>query len=198
MRKYILAALLAASSASSWAAPLPPIPPEWMAMFARDMPGSKGEANVKVSAELQAFRQAIQAAAAAKDEARLRIFYAPDFTVTHGSGYVEGRDLRIARVLHGGGSEVQQPVAESLRVFGPNVAVTAQILPFSFKDGPSGFLRIATIYNRVDTPDYSGWRIVAMQLNALDEPAPAARSPSGCETMPIGNPLPDRKNEPEC
>lgn len=193
-----IVALTAFWSTASTSAPLPPIPPQWMKMFARDMPLTRDETTEKVAAELVAFRQALQRTAEAKDEAGLQKFYAPDFTATHGSGHVEARQGRIARVLKGGGSETQQPVAQSLRVIGQDVAVTAQIIPFAFNDGPSGFLRIATIYNRVNGPDYAGWRIVAMQLNALDQSPPAARVPSGCEEMPIGNPLPDAKDEPRC
>ena len=176
---------------------LPAMPPEWMAIFARDVPGVKDDG---VAAEIKAFRQMFLDAAAAKDEAKLQKFYAPNFTVTHGSGYVETRESRIANVLRtGGGSEVMTPIAQSLRSFGRDVAVTTQVIPFAFEGGPSGFLRVATILNRVQSPDYSGWRIVAMQLNTLDKPAPARRVPSGCEVIPMGNVPPEKPAlEPEC
>lgn len=195
-----LAAMLITWSTPSKAEELPALSPQWMAMLARDMPRAKDQQANSVAAELKAFRKNFLNAAATKDEASLQKFYAPNFTVTHGSGFVETRQSRIANVIRtGGGSEVRQPIAESIRSFGSNVAVMTQVIPFAFESGPSGFLRVATVLNRVNVPDYSGWQIVAMILNTLDKPTPAERIPSGCDAIPFGNvPAASLTAEPKC
>lgn len=54
-------------------------------------------------------REALQAAAGAKDVIRLRAIYAASFTHTHASGQVDRRDARILSVLGG------EPVVETAR-----------------------------------------------------------------------------------
>jgi ketosteroid isomerase-like protein len=60
-----------------------------------DSPGAASPAELEVLAA----REAIRAAVAAKDAAALRALYTEDFTHTHGSGKVDGRDTRIVSLL---------------------------------------------------------------------------------------------------
>lgn len=52
-----------------------------------------------VSQEVMAVRTAIAAATEAKDAAKLKALFVDDFTHTHGSGKVDGRDARIVSLL---------------------------------------------------------------------------------------------------
>jgi ketosteroid isomerase-like protein len=60
-----------------------------------DSPGAASPAEL----EILAVREAIRAAVKAKDAAALRRIYTDDFTHTHGSGKVDGRDTRIVSLL---------------------------------------------------------------------------------------------------
>jgi hypothetical protein len=60
-----------------------------------DAPGAATPAELEVLAA----REAIRAAVAARDAAALRALYTDDFTHTHGSGKVDGRDTRIVSLL---------------------------------------------------------------------------------------------------
>jgi ketosteroid isomerase-like protein len=60
-----------------------------------DSPGAASPAEL----EILAVREAIRTAVAAKDAAALRRLYTDDFTHTHGSGKVDGRDTRIVSLL---------------------------------------------------------------------------------------------------
>ena len=63
-----------------------------------------------VEQQVMAARENIRAAAAARDAGRLRALYAADFTHTHTSGKVDGRDARIVALLAG------EPTVELARV----------------------------------------------------------------------------------
>ena len=60
-----------------------------------DSPGAASPAEL----EILAVREAIRTAVKAKDAAALRRIYTDDFTHTHGSGKVDGRDTRIVSLL---------------------------------------------------------------------------------------------------
>jgi ketosteroid isomerase-like protein len=60
----------------------------------------------KVSEAVMATRAAIESSTRAKDAAKLKALYTDDFTHTHGSGKVDGRDARIVSLL------IQEPTIE--------------------------------------------------------------------------------------
>lgn len=60
-----------------------------------DSPGAASPAEL----EILAVRDAIRTAVKARDAATLRLIYTDDFTHTHGSGKVDGRDTRIVSLL---------------------------------------------------------------------------------------------------
>jgi hypothetical protein len=62
--------------------------------------------------EIAAFRKAFQAAGASRDAAALRRYYTDDFTHTHTSGKVDGKDARIVSVVAGEQTVETAPVPE--------------------------------------------------------------------------------------
>ena len=89
-----------------------------------------------VEQQVMAAREAIRAAAAAKDAGKLRALYAADFAHTHTSGKVDGRDARIVSLLAG------EPVIElarveelTIRVLHPDTAVLSGRSPIQRSDG---------------------------------------------------------------
>lgn len=71
-------------------------------------PGQTGP-EARIAHEIQHVREAMRNAIAEKSVLALLAFYAPNFTHTHGSGKVDGRDTRIVSVLAG------EPVIETAR-----------------------------------------------------------------------------------
>jgi len=62
-------------------------------------PVIKTEGDPAVAKEVLAARDALAAATQARDAVRLKALYTDDFTHTHGSGKVDGRDQRIVSLL---------------------------------------------------------------------------------------------------
>jgi ketosteroid isomerase-like protein len=69
--------------------------PRFVLAHSPDSPGAASPAELEVLAA----REAIRVAVTAKDAAALRALYTEDFTHTHGSGKVDGRDTRIVSLL---------------------------------------------------------------------------------------------------
>jgi ketosteroid isomerase-like protein len=87
-------------------------------------------AAASVERELMAFRAALAAALQAKDVAKLKGMYTEDFTHTHGSGKVDGRDARIVSLLAGEPVIETAPMSEvSVRVHGNDLAILAAKSP---------------------------------------------------------------------
>jgi ketosteroid isomerase-like protein len=87
-------------------------------------PTQRPAAAVSIERELMAFREALAAALQAKDVAKLKGMYTEDFTHTHGSGKVDGRDARIVSLLAGEPVIETAPMSEvSVRVHGTDLAI---------------------------------------------------------------------------
>jgi ketosteroid isomerase-like protein len=83
-----------------------------------------------VERELMVFRETLAAALQAKDVAKLKALYTEDFTHTHGSGKVDGRDARIVSLLAGEPVIETAPLSEvSVRVPGSDIAILAAKSP---------------------------------------------------------------------
>jgi ketosteroid isomerase-like protein len=72
-----------------------------------------------VSDEIVAFYKALEAAVAAKDAVRLRELYAENFSHTHTSAKIDGRDARIVSLLTG------EPTVEALPFSERSIAIHA-------------------------------------------------------------------------
>lgn len=123
------------------------------------------ERRADVERQLQAFRNDLKSAIAAKDVARLKDMYAESFTHTHGSGKVDGRDARIVSLLAG------EPVIETasaaeatVRVHGPDMAIVSGRSPIlNVNEGKSYDFRWIQVMTRAD----GQWRLAASQATRL-------------------------------
>lgn len=128
-------------------------------------PEMKSEQIVAIEQQVVAFRAEIQTAIATKDVKRLRDLYASNFTHTHGSGKVDGRDARIVSVLAG------EPVIEtaraddlSIRVFHADTAIVTGKSPIpNLTDGKTYEFRWMAVYVRVG----GEWHLASSQATRL-------------------------------
>lgn len=145
-----LAALAAVITATcAMAHPIDPVPP--------GDPGLHGE--------ILAFRKAFVAAANGRDAAALRRFYTEDFTHTHTSGKVDGKDARIVSVL-AGEQTVETAAAPELRLscFGESVCIARALSPIRrASDGKWFDVRWTQTYVRTRY----GWQIAISQATGL-------------------------------
>jgi ketosteroid isomerase-like protein len=113
--------------------------------------------------EIHAFRAAFAAAANGRDAAALRRFYTDDFTHTHTSGKVDGKDARIVSVL-AGEQTVEMAATPELRVacFGESVCIARALSPIKrASDGKWFDVRWTQTYVR------TGWQIAISQATGL-------------------------------
>jgi ketosteroid isomerase-like protein len=85
------------------------------------------ERHSDIERQINAFREGLKTAAAAKDIARLRGMYAEAFTHTHTTGQVDGRETRITHVAGGDHPVIElAPVTElSMRIHGPDLVIVS-------------------------------------------------------------------------
>ena len=128
-----------------------------------DSPGAASPAEL----EILAVREAIRAAVKAKDAAALRRIYTDDFTHTHGSGKVDGKDARIVSALAGDPVIETAPVTDLvIRVPGGWTAIATGLSPIrSVADGKTYNFRWTVTYVRIG----EGWQIAASQATRLAE-----------------------------
>jgi hypothetical protein len=115
--------------------------------------------------EVMAAREAIKGAAVAKDVAALQKLITPDFTHTHGSGKVDGRDARIISLVAG------EPVIElatveelRVRVHGPATAIVSGKSPILNRSENRNYdFRWMQVYVK----DGSTWRLAVSQATRL-------------------------------
>ena len=117
-----------------------------------------------VEQQVMAAREAIRIAAAAKDAAKLRALYAADFTHTHTSGKVDGRDARVVSLLAG------EPVIElarveelTIRVLHADTAILTGRSPIARNDGGTRDVRWMQVFVRVE----GEWRLAASQATGV-------------------------------
>lgn len=85
---------------------------------------SRGKVNQKMSVEITAFRQKLNAAIEKRDKEMLETIFADDFTHTHAVGKVDGKAKRIDSILEGGKTlETVEPDEIEIRFYGKNTAV---------------------------------------------------------------------------
>jgi len=118
-----------------------------------------------VERELMAFREALAAALQAKDVAKLKDLYTEDFTHTHGSGKIDGRDARIVSLLAGEPVIETAPLSEvSVRVHGGDVAILAAKSPIlNVRENRPYDFRWMQVFVKAG----SQWRLAASQATRL-------------------------------
>jgi hypothetical protein len=144
-------AILWLATVSVWAHPIDPVPP----------------ANAKVRDEVLAFRKTFIAAANNRDVSALRRSYTDDFTHTHTSGKVDGKDARIVSVLAGEPTVEMAAVPEfHLSCFGESVCVARARSPIRRgTDGKWFDVRWTQTYVKTSL----GWQIVISQATGLPD-----------------------------
>lgn len=122
-------------------------------------------ADPKLQAEVQAFRKAFQAAAEKRDAVALRNFYTDEFTHTHTSGKVDGKDARIVSVLAAEPTVELAPVPEwKLMCFGESMCIARALSPI--KRGSDGkWFDVRWTQTFVKTS--KGWQIAVSQATGL-------------------------------
>jgi len=143
--------ILSLATSSVWAHPIDPVPP----------------ANAKVRDEVLAFRKAFIAAANNRDVNALRRSYTDDFTHTHTSGKVDGKDARIVSVLAGEPTVEMAAVPEfHLSCFGESVCIARARSPIRRgTDGKWFDVRWTQTYVKTSL----GWQIVISQATGLPD-----------------------------
>lgn len=118
-----------------------------------------------VVSEVQAMRKDFAAAAAGKDAAALRRFYTDDFTHTHTSGKVDGKDARIVSLLAAEPTVEIAPVPEfRLSCFGESVCIARALSPIKRgSDGRWFDVRWTQTYVKTSR----GWQIAISQATGL-------------------------------
>lgn len=115
--------------------------------------------------EITAFRKELASAAVAKNAAALRSFYTEDFTHTHTSGRVDGRDARIVSLIAAEPTVEVEPTKEfGLSCFGESVCIARALSPIKrLSDGRWFDVRWTQTYVRTS----HGWRIAVSQATGL-------------------------------
>jgi ketosteroid isomerase-like protein len=122
-------------------------------------------AHPKLRDEIAAFRLAFQQAGASRDAAALRNYYTEDFTHTHTSGKVDGKDARIVSVLANEQTVEMAPTPEfTLSCFGDSVCIARALSPIRrATDGKWFDVRWTQTYVRTSR----GWQIAVSQATGL-------------------------------
>jgi ketosteroid isomerase-like protein len=121
--------------------------------------------DASLQAEISAFRQAFTAAGSARDAAALRRLYTDDFTHTHTSGKVDGKDARIVSVLAGEATVEMAPAPEfHLSCFGGTMCIVRALSPIKRgSDGKWFDVRWTQTYVKTGV----GWQIAISQATGL-------------------------------
>ena len=115
--------------------------------------------------EISAFRKAFIAAGHNRDAAALRRYYTDDFTHTHTSGKVDGKDARIVSVIAGEPAVEVAPTPEfHLSCFGESMCIARALSPIKRgSDGKWFDVRWTQTYVKTS----KGWQIAISQATGL-------------------------------
>jgi hypothetical protein len=121
-----------------------------------------------VSQEVMALRTAIAAATEAKDAVKLKMMFADDFTHTHGSGKVDGRDARIVSLLSREPTiEMAHPDELVMHSYQGVTAILRGKSPIlNVKENLYYQFRWVQVF--IKTP--SGWKLAVSQATRLPDP----------------------------
>ena len=118
-----------------------------------------------IEQQVMAAREGIRTAVSARDAGRLRALYAADFTHTHTSGKVDGRDARIVSLLTGEPTVELARVEElTIRVLHADTAVlTGRSAIARMDGGGTRDVRWLQVYARIE----GEWRLAASQATGV-------------------------------
>ena len=141
------------------------IAPVASAVLAHPHEELKQEQFADIERQINALRVSIKDAVTSKDVAKLKAIYGGNFTHTHGSGKVDGRDSRIVSLLAGEPVIETAPASElSIRIYGPDMAIVAGKSPIlNTKEGVTYEFRWMQVYTRAS----GDWQLVASQATRL-------------------------------
>lgn len=147
--RLLLSVLLASASGVAMSHPVEPV----------------ATAEPKLRVEIAAFLKDFQAAGSNRDAASLRRFYTEDFTHTHTSGKVDGKDARIVSVVAGEQTVEMAPTTElNLSCFGESVCIARALSPIKrASDGKWFDVRWTQTYVKTS----KGWQIAISQATGL-------------------------------
>lgn len=125
------------------------------------------KANPDLANEISAFRKELSAAATSKNAVALRTFYTEDFTHTHTSGKVDGRDARIVSLIAAEPTVEVAPTREfGLSCFGESICIVRALSPIKRgSDGRWFDVRWTQTYVKTSR----GWQIAVSQATGLPE-----------------------------
>jgi len=149
---------------------------DWAIELKKDVPAPKTAAQKHDEEDILGLQAALRAAAKAKDKAAIEKYFAPDFTMTHGSGAVHNKALRVDFLAGGGGYEVMTPEEQSIRIINRDAAVS-----IANNSGMIGgkffYIRYITVYAKgAPNEGYKGWRTAAAQVVMVPAKAPATEA----------------------
>jgi len=149
VRTLILGNLLAGAPALALSHPIEPVP----------------AADPRLRSEIAAFRKELQTAGTNRDAASMKRFYTDDFTHTHTSGKVDGKDARIVSVIAGEQTVETAPTPEfNLSCYGESVCIARALSPIRRgSDGKWFDVRWTQTYVRTS----KGWQIAVSQATGL-------------------------------
>jgi ketosteroid isomerase-like protein len=147
--RLLLSLLFASASGVAMSHPIEPVP----------------TAEPKLRVEIAAFRKDFQVAGTNRDAASLKRYYTEDFTHTHTSGKVDGKDARIVSVVAGDQTVEMAPVAElNLSCFGESVCIARALSSIKrASDGKWFDVRWTQTYVKTS----KGWQIAVSQATGL-------------------------------
>jgi len=160
---------------------------DWAKELQNDQPSPKTAEQKRVEQDILGLQAAVRAATIAKDKEALEKYFADDYTMTHGGGALQNRDIRIDFITKGnGGFEAMTPDVQSIRVLGRDAAVSIANNALQV-NGQTGWIRYMIVYER-GTPSegYKGWREVAAHVIAIFSRPRAATAPA--EAPPAAKP----------
>lgn len=126
---------------------------------------SVAAAEPKLRVEIAVFRKDFQAAGTNRDAASLRRLHTEDFTHTHTSGKVDGKDARIVSVVAGEQTVEMAPITElNLSCFGESVCIARALSPIKRASDDKWFdVRWTQTYVKTS----KGWQIAMSQATGL-------------------------------
>jgi len=127
-------------------------------------PIEPAQPNGKAVQEVQAMRKEMVAAVGAKDATALRRFYTDDFTHTHTSGKVDGKDARILSLLTNDPTVEMAPTPElRFSCFGESVCIARALSPIKRGDGKWFDVRWTQTFVKTG----KGWQLAISQATGL-------------------------------
>lgn len=140
-----------------------------LAVTAHPHDAPRSELVLAVEKEVLATRDLIQKAALNRDVPALKKLFAEEFSHTHGSGKMEGRDARILSLIAGEPVIELAPVTDRhVHVHGGATAIVSGLSPIlNTTENKTHDFRWMQVYVK----GASGWRLVASQATRLPVPA---------------------------